>query len=103
MKSIHELVWGLLKIGLASVGLLYAVEVIASYAKCGEHDCPEFDPAHIVDSIERLAVWVGVISIRVSVRMCRPLLGVLTEASADVGEWALARHPVRASLPGRER
>ena len=103
MKTVQELVWSLLKIGLASVGVLYAVGVIASYAKFGQHDCPEFDAAHIVESIKRLAIWGGVISIRVLVRMSRPLLGALTEASADVGEWALARPAVRASLLGRER
>lgn len=61
------------------------------------------DPAHIVEFIERLAISGGAISIRVLVRMSRPLLGALTEASADVGEWALAQPVVRASLLGRER
>jgi hypothetical protein len=101
MKTVQEVVWGLLKIGLASVGLLYAVQVIGGYAKFGEHDRPEFDPTHIIESVEQLIIWVGVTSIRLSVRLSRPLLGLLTEASADVGEWALARHT--AGLSARER
>src|SRR5579863_9485341 len=101
MKTVQEVAWGLLKVGLASAGLLYAVEVIGGYAKFGEHDRPEFDPTHIIKSVEQLAVWVGVTSIRLAMRISRPLLGILTEASADVGEWALARHTAGASA--RER
>ena len=101
MKIVQEVVWGLLKIGLASVGVLYAVQVIGCYAKFGEHDRPEFDPTHKIKSVEQLVIWVGVTSIRLSMRISRPLLRILTEASADVGEWALARHT--AGVSARER
>lgn len=101
MKTVQEVVWGLLKIGLASVGLLYAVQVIGGYAKSGEHDRPKFDPTHIIESVAQMAIWVGVTSIRLSMRISRPLLGILAEASADVGEWALARPPAGPSA--RER
>ena len=85
MKIVQEAVWGLSKIGLASVGVLYAVQVIGSYAKSGEHDRPEFDPTHIIKSVEQQVICVGVASIRLSMWISRPLLGILTEASADVG------------------
>ena len=78
-----------------------AVQIIGGYAKIGELDRPEVDPTHIIKSVEQLVIWVGVTSIRLAMRIGRPLLGLLTEALADVGEWALARHT--AGVPARER
>jgi hypothetical protein len=102
MKTLQEVVRGAMKIGLAGLGLLYAIEVIRMYAKAGEHERPAFDPAEVIESTERLLIWVGVILIRVSIRISRPVLDVLSEASADLGEWALARHAAGAPSRGRQ-
>jgi len=45
------------------------------------------DPAH---SAERLAVWLGVKALAFAVRIGTPIFDMLSEASAEVGEWFLS-------------
>ncbi len=48
------------------------------------------DPAH---SAEHLAVWLGVKALALAVRVGTPIFGMLSEASAEVGDWFLShRH-----------
>jgi hypothetical protein len=103
MKAAQEVIGGLLKTGLAAAGVLYAIEVLWIYAKCGENYRPELHRANKIQFIEQLLIWAGVVLIEALVRLSRPVLNMLTEASADLGEWALARHAAGVPVQGRER
>jgi hypothetical protein len=102
MKAVQEVIGGLLKTGLAAVGILYAVEVLWIYAESGDNYRPELHRANKIQFIERLLIWAGVVLIGALLRLSRPVLNMLTEASADLGEWALARRAVGVPVQGPE-
>ena len=52
---------------------------------------PALDRVDGIQFVKRLFVWVGVGSIAVAVKLGRSLIDMLTEASAEFGEWAIAR------------
>ena len=93
MRTLQDFVVGLVRAGLLAAGVLYAVEVLVHCLSLGEHARPEFDPSRRLESAWRLSVWAGVTAAQMVVKMSRPLINTLSEASADVGEWAIAhRH-----------
>ena len=51
---------------------------------------PALDHVDGIQFAKRLLVWVGVALAAVAVKLGRPLLDMLTEASAEFGEWAIA-------------
>ncbi|HMD86167.1 MAG TPA: hypothetical protein VKO18_15860 [Terriglobia bacterium] len=82
---------GFLKLGLLAGVALYTGLVVMSYRTDGPRVRPVVDwhdPAH---SAEHLAVWLGVISLALAVRVATKVFGMLSEASAEVGEWFLSR------------
>jgi hypothetical protein len=82
---------GFLKLALLAGGAFYASLVLIGYRTEGSHLRPQVDwrdPAH---SAERWAVWLGVRTLTLAVRVAAPVFGMLSEASADVGEWVLNR------------
>lgn len=82
---------GFLKLALLAGVALYTGLVLMSYLTDGPQLRPRVewrDPAH---SAERWAVWLGVQALALVVRVATPVFGMLSEASADVGEWFL-RH-----------
>ena len=82
---------GLLKLALLAGAVLYAGLVLLSYRSRGPHGRPRVDlrdPAH---SAERWAIWLGVVVLALAVRMATPIFEMLSEASADVGDWVLSR------------
>ncbi len=91
MRTLQDFVVGLVRMGLLAAGVLYAVDVLVDYLSLGEHRRPEFDPSRRVLSTWRLSVWAGVAAADLTAKMIRPLLNTLSEASADVGEWAMTR------------
>lgn len=91
MRTLQDLVLGLVRAGLLAAGVLYAVEVLVHCLSLGEHPRPELDPSRRLMSAWRLSVWAGVTTVRMAVKMSRPLINTLSEASADVGEWAITR------------
>jgi hypothetical protein len=69
---------------------LYAGRVLTSYRT----DSPEVrprvdlrDPAH---SAERWTVWLGAMALALAVRIATPIFEMLSEASAEVGDWFLS-------------
>lgn len=81
---------GLLNLALLAGAALYAGLVVMSYRAEGAHVRPQIDlhdPAH---SAERFAVWMGVKTLTLAVRVGTPIFGMLSEASADVGDWFLS-------------
>jgi hypothetical protein len=76
-----------LDLALLAGAALYAGLVLTSYRTEGPRLLPQVDwrdPAH---SVERLALWPGLMAVRVAA----PIFGMLSEASAEVGEWFLSQ------------
>ena len=82
-----------LDLALLAGAALYAGLVLTSYRTEGARLLPQVDwrdPAH---SAEHLAVWLGVTALTLAVRVGTPIFGMLSEASAEVGDWFLShRH-----------
>ena len=93
--------WGSLKMVLIAAGLFYAVVVLTSYARSGAYPRPHWDERDAVASVRESVVWLGVSILALLVRVGRPLMNVLWEGSADVGEWVIARHQARVEVRSR--
>jgi len=74
-----------------AAGALYAGMVVMRHCTDGPYCCPAFQRRNPVRSTERLGVWLGVKALEGFLGITRLLLGVLLEASAEVGEWYLRR------------
>jgi len=81
---------GFLKLALLAGAVFYAGLVVMSYGARGPNTRPSFEPRDPLHSTESWAVWLGVMGLTLAVRMATPVLGMLSEASADVGEWVLS-------------
>ncbi|HEV3275865.1 MAG TPA: hypothetical protein VG860_03540 [Terriglobia bacterium] len=101
MRTVGEFVVGLLKMGLLAAGVLYAVEVLVAYLRLGDHLRPEFDSSKPLRSATRWSVWAGVVATDLVVRLFQPMVNMLSEASADVGEWAIARRDAHVPTRGQ--
>jgi hypothetical protein len=93
----HLVTW----LGVAA-GALYATLVLMRYRTDGPRYRFELsldDPAR---SIQHLAVWLGVKVVAGCVWIAKPILNMLLEASAEVGEWFIRRSPaVEESIRSR--
>jgi hypothetical protein len=89
--SMGSLIYGIVKLLLVAGGMLYAGLVIMSYRVDGPHARLELEPADPARSAEHLLVWLGVKGVAVTIRLSTALLGILAEASAEVGEWLMRR------------
>ena len=91
--EIQNIFMGFVKLSLLTGAVLYAGLVLMNYRAKSLHRHPQVDwrdPAH---AAERWAVWMGVVGITLAVRVASPVFGMLSEASADVGDWFLShRH-----------
>lgn len=80
---------GFLKLAFLAAALFYAGLVLRRYLSDGPHVRPQFDwrdPAH---SVEHWALWLGVNALTLAVRVGTRIFAMLSEASAEVGEWFL--------------
>jgi len=105
MQTMQEVLSGLIKLGLLAVGVLYAIQILKTYAsaRAGEPHWPPLDRKEPIRSAEQVLIWGGVFVVAVVVRLVRPLVDMLSEASAEVGEWAINRHPTEATIRTRTR
>ena len=88
---------GFLKLALLAGAALYAGLVLVNYRTEDSHLRPQVDWHDPTHSAERWAVWLGVRSFAFVVRVARRIFGMLSEASAEVGEWFLDhRHAGRS-------
>jgi len=84
---------GFLKLTLLAGVALYTGLVLMQYLTGGPHLRPRFDLRDPARSAERLAVWLGVKALALAARVAAPIFGMLSEASAEVGEWFLGHRP----------
>ena len=91
--KLHSIFGGFLELALLAGAALYIGLVLTNYFAEGPQPRPRFDlrdPAH---SAQRWAVWLGVNGLTLAVQMAKRIFGMLSEASAEVGEWFLdSRH-----------
>jgi len=81
---------------------LYAGIVLMKYRTAGPRPRLDFDLQNPVGSVQQLAIWLGVKAVAACVRISKPILNSLLEASAEVGEWLMRRSPaVQESIRSR--
>lgn len=84
---------GLLKLALLAGAAFYAGLVLMTYRTDDAAHRPQVDWHDPVRTTERWAVWLGARTLAVPVWAGTYVFGMLSEASADVGEWVLShRH-----------
>jgi hypothetical protein len=105
MRTIQEVLSGLIRLGLLAAGVVYTIQILKTYAsaRAGEPHWPPLDRKEPVRSAEQVLIWGGVFLVAVAVRLVRPLVDMLSEASAEVGEWAINRHQTEAAIRTRTR
>ncbi len=80
---------GFLELALLAGFAFYAGLVVVSYLTYGPRPRPRVDPHDPAHSAEYLAVWLGVKILALALRAGSRIFGMLSEASADVGDWFL--------------
>lgn len=92
MPSILGIVfWGILKFLLVALGIVYSGLVLMAYRTAGPRCQLRLDWQHPTRAAQQLLVWLGVKILAASVVVGRTALEMLSEASAEVGEWYLRR------------
>lgn len=83
--------WGVLKLLLAASGILYAGLVLMAYRTEGNSYRLRLDKQNAARSAVQLLVWLGVQAVAAIVRVGKATLEMLSDASAEVGEWYIRR------------
>jgi hypothetical protein len=89
--ALQSVLSGFIKLALLAGVVLYSGLVLMTYSIEGPRRRPRYDLRHPANSARDLAVWLGVEALVGLVRLGTPIFGLLSEASADVGEWFLSR------------
>lgn len=87
--DLHSILNGFLKLAFVAGAALYAGIVLMSSLTGGSYLRPQVDWRDSLRSAGRWAVWLGVRALALAVRVLTPIFGMLSEASAEVGEWFL--------------
>lgn len=102
MKVILGIFGELLNVTLVLTGAAYARKVLVNFMRSGERYQPVVDPDHPFRSAGQLLVGAGVFLIAALVTVARPIVAMLAEASAEVGEWALAKRQSQATVRNQD-
>lgn len=87
---------------LVAAAAVYAGIVLMRYQTEGPRYRLDFNFQEPARSTQQLGVWLGVKILGGVVRIARSTLNTLLEASAEVGEWLMRRHPaVQESIRSR--
>ena len=89
--ELRSIFGGLLELAVLAGAAVYAGLVLTNYRLAEARVRPRIDLHDPARSAERLAVWLGVEALTLGVRVGTPIFGMLSDASADVGDWFLAR------------
>lgn len=98
MKTTLGLFAELLKISLMLAGIFYITEVLVNFVRSGEHYQPVVEPEHPFRSAGHLLTGAGIFVTAALVTLARPIVEMLAEASAEVGEWALTKRQSQATV-----
>ena len=90
-SGLHGVFIGLFDLAIVAAGIIYTGLVLMSYRTDGPNYRPHINLYEPARSVETLLVWLGVKLLAFTLRLGIPVLGMLSEASAEVGEWYL-RH-----------
>ena len=90
-SGLNSILMGFINLAILAGGILYAGLVLMSYRTDGPHYSVRFNSKDPARSAQRLLVWLGVKALAFAVAIGVPILGMLSEASAVVGEWFLRR------------
>ena len=90
--NFHLVFVGLLNLALLAGTAVYAALVLMSFRTDSPHRRPRLKRRHPLRSAGRLLVWMGAEALTLVIRAVAPIFAILSEASADVGEWVLSRH-----------
>jgi hypothetical protein len=88
----HSVVTDVLSIVVLVGAAFYAAYVLISYLTYGARPRPQVDLHDPARTAENLAAWAGVNAVALGVRVATPVFAMLSEASADVGDWFLRNH-----------
>jgi len=81
----------ILKVAFLAGGALYSARVLARYFSHGAHDRPQANGHTHFRFAVLWAEWLGVKALALAVKGLNQIFGMLSEASAEVGEWFLER------------
>jgi len=90
-ESMHGIFMSLFDLAVLVIGAIYTGLVLANYRTNGPHYRLRVNAYAPVRSAESLLIWLGVKTLALTIRVGVPVFGMLSEASAEVGEWYL-RH-----------
>lgn len=94
---------GILKLLLVAGVAVYVGLVSMSYRTDGPHWPLRLELSDPARSAERLLVWLGVKAVAAVIGMGRGLFNMLSEASAEVGEWFIRRRNPEVQAEVRSR
>jgi len=94
---------GLFKLLMVAGVALYAGLVLMSYRTDGPHSPLRLELSDPARSAERLTVWLGVRAVAIALWAATGLFNMLSEASAEVGEWFLRRRDPEVQAAVRSR
>ncbi|MBI1983212.1 MAG: hypothetical protein HYS61_03330 [Acidobacteria bacterium] len=95
--------WGLAKVFLVGAGVLYVGLVLMSYRLEGPRSRLRLDFRNPARSAENFLVWLGIKALAAARHGGKAALDVLSEASAEVGEWYIRRRGIDAEVAYRSR
>ena len=88
--NLRTIIGGVLNLILLTGALLYAGLVAINFNALNSRVRPQVNLRDPAQSAQKLAVWLGVMTLATGIRVATPVLAMLSEASADVGDWFLS-------------
>lgn len=95
--------WAVFKLLLAAFGFLYAGLVLMAYRTEGHRYRLRLEKQDLAGSAAQLLVWLGVKAMAIVVRVGRTALEMLSDTSAEVGEWYIRRRGGEVEATFRSR
>jgi hypothetical protein len=102
-SGLHGIIMGLFDLAILVTAAIYAGLVLMSYRTNGPNYHLRFNFSEPTRSVERLLIWLGVKTLAITIRVGIPVFGMLSEASAEVGEWYLRRRDPETVASFRSR
>jgi hypothetical protein len=94
---------GIVKLLMVAGMLLYTGLVLMSYRTDGPDAPLRVNYADPARSVERIMVWLGVRALAVGLGIATAVFNLLSEASAEVGEWFIRRRSPEVQAEFRSR